>query len=388
MATELAAVVARDLPAQPTWARQVGPAPVLSWDTDFCGGCHATEYAAWKGSVHAHAGEDPMMLFCRGTEQRIEGQPFGRLCVGCHDPVGARTGDFTFQSKRGVTCIGCHDVELPLQAGGNGDLQAAAHADWTADHKARALASLTRLRQPSFCAGCHQQFVPGSGLLAISTIREYETGPFAGQTLCVDCHMPKTDGVADHRAAGGNVYMGHAFGDDQVVSEQTAHLKGVLSVTAVRVAGGVLVTMRNVGAGHDFPTGVTDIRQAWVQVEAKDPSGAVTVYGGRSPSTGLLPLDAPRLGIDIATPDGTLLLEHELSQATRLPFDTRIPAGESQALFVPVGALPDGATMEAVVDFGVVRDTYYRAALDAGAPVLGDAGTAPPTIEMARVPVR
>ncbi|HEY1697811.1 MAG TPA: cytochrome c3 family protein [Polyangiaceae bacterium] len=379
MAQRLAAVVARDLAVQPAWTREVGGVPNTAWDAEYCGSCHPSEYAAWKTSVHAHAGEDPMMLYCSGNEQGIVGPPFGKLCVGCHDPVGARTGDFSLQAKRGVTCIGCHDVTLPLQSGGNGGLQATPH-DWSVDHKAWAEASLATLRQPTFCEGCHQQFVPGTGLLAIDTLGEYDRGPYAGQTLCVDCHMPKVDGVADHHAAGGNVYLGQLFGDPTLVQEQTAHVQEVLSVSAVRVAGGVEVTLGNVGAGHGFPTGVTDIKQAWVEIHQQGvDGGTLATYGGLD-DAGSLPLSSARLGIDIAGVDGGLLLHHELSSAARVPFDVRIPPGEAQSLFVPV---PDGAPgpLEAVVVFGVVRGSYYRAAV-------GDPGAVAPTLEMAHAEVR
>jgi hypothetical protein len=293
--------------------------------------------------------------------------------------VGARTGDYSFQSKRGVTCIGCHDVELSLQVGGNAGLEATPH-DWSTDHKAWGLASLVKLRDPTFCGGCHEQFVPGTGLSVISTSDEYNAGPYAGQTLCVDCHMPKTQGVADHRAAGGNLYLGQMYGDPTLVKEQTAHVQAVLDVDAQQVAGGVLVTLRNTGAGHDFPTGVTDIKQAWVQIEAKDASGAVVgTYGGLE--GGVLPQSAARLGIDFAQTDGTVLLRHELTQATRVPFDVRIPPGEAQALFVPVPAQPAGTALDAVVVFGVVRATYYRFAV-------GDPNATAPTFEMARTAVR
>jgi predicted CXXCH cytochrome family protein len=379
MAQQLASVVSRDLPVQPAWTREVGALTHPEWDAEYCGNCHQAEYAAWKTSVHAHAGEDPMMLYCDGNEQSIAGAPFAKLCVGCHDPVGARTGDFTLQAKRGVTCIGCHDVEQPLQSGGNGGLQSAPH-DWSSDHKAWAQASLEKLRQPTFCEGCHQQFVPGTGLTAIDTISEYNAGPYAGQTLCVDCHMPKIDGVADHHAAGGNVYMGQLFGDATLVQEQTAHLNNVLAVSAVTVAGGVVVTLRNVGAAHDFPTGVTDIRQPWVQIEVNGGDGGVTATYGGLADDGTLPPGAARLGIDIAKADGTLLLKHELTEATRVPFDLRVPSGEAQAVFIPTPVLTPGSA-DAVVVYGVVRGTYYRAAV-------GDAGATAPTIEMARAAVR
>ncbi|HEY8040892.1 MAG TPA: multiheme c-type cytochrome [Polyangiaceae bacterium] len=381
MAQQLARVVARDLPGQPTWLSETGGPPNLAWDTTFCGGCHPTEYAAWSGSVHAHAGEDPMLLYDVGVEQGIAGSAFTQVCVGCHDPVGARSRDYSLKSGRGVTCIGCHDVEREIRAGGNGDLQSAAH-DWTQDHKARGLASLVRLRQPEFCGGCHQQFVPGTGLIAIGTLDEYHASPFAPATLCVDCHMPKdASGHADHHAAGGNVYMAQRIGDATLAQEQAAHLKNVLSVAPQRVAGGVLVTLRNVGAGHGFPTGVTDIRQPWVEIQAKDGGGNVLQrFGG--PQDGLVPASAARLGIDIAGPDGTVLFRHELTEATRVPFDVRVPAGEAQALFVPLPAsLPQGtASLEAVVVYGVVRATFYRDAV-------GDPAATAPSTEIARAVV-
>lgn len=379
MAQQLAAVVARDLPLQPTWTKEVGGLPNLAWDTQYCGGCHPAEYADWQVSVHAHSGVDPMVTYCVGVEESVAGPQFGRLCAGCHDPVGARTGDYSFQTKRGVTCIGCHDVELALQVGGNAGLEATPH-DWSTDHKAWGLASLEKLRQPTFCGGCHEQFVPGTGLSVISTTDEYTAGPYSGQTLCVDCHMPKNQGVADHRAAGGNVYLGQMYGDTTLLQEQTTHVQAALTVDAQQVSGGVLVTLRNTGAGHDFPTGVTDIKQAWVQIEAKDATGtAVSTYGGLE--GGVVPQSAARLGIDFANAEGTVLLRHELTEATRIPFDVRVPPGEAQALFVPVPAQPTGTTLEAVVIFGVVRATYYRFAVD-------DAGATAPTIEMARTAVR
>ena len=52
--------------------------------------------------------------------------------------------------------------------------------------------------------------------------------------------MPKYGGVADHHAAGGNVYLGQLFGDSTLVQEQTSHIDNVLSVGAARVEGGVV----------------------------------------------------------------------------------------------------------------------------------------------------
>ena len=48
----------------------------------------------------------------------------------------------------------------------------------------------------------------------------------------------------------------------------------------------------NTGAGHAFPTGVTDIREPWVEVQALDASQNVLATYGGPDATGLVPLAA------------------------------------------------------------------------------------------------
>jgi hypothetical protein len=95
-----------------------------------------------------------------------------------------------------------------------------------------------------------------------------------------------------------------------------------------------------------------------------------------------LPPTAARLGIDIAQADGTVLYEHQLSQATRIPFDVRVPPKGSVVVSVAApSSLPSGATeLDAVLLYHNVRTTYYRAAT-------GDGSGSSPAIEMARVKV-
>jgi hypothetical protein len=386
MAQQLARVVARDLPAGPTWQPPSRPPPDPSIDTAYCGtsSCHPTEYAEWQASVHAQAAADPMMLFCLGVETTPpQGAPqFSRLCAGCHDPVSMRLGDSSLTSGRGVTCLGCHDVTLEIRAGGNGDLGATTHTDWTGDHTARAQASLATLRQPEFCGGCHRQFVPGTGLLSISTLDEFEAYPSASVEVCVDCHMPQdSQGHYSHHFAGGNVYMGQRIGDATLLNRQQTNLENAATLAAVHVAGAVMVTV-STSIGHGFPTGVTDIREPWVEVQALDASGHLLATFGGPDATGLIPPTAARLGTDIADANGHLLYDHQISQAVRIPFDVRVPAHEAQALFVPVpDQMPQGTTeVDAVLNYRNVRTSYYRDAMK-------DPSATPPTTEMRRVAV-
>jgi hypothetical protein len=379
MAQELAAVVVRDLPDQPTWEQAQGtPANpygwdvYVTWDAKYCGSCHAAEYEGWSQSVHSLAESDQMVAFCVSQEPQ-----FARLCAGCHDPMVARAQQPKYH---GVTCLGCHDVEREMRAGGNGDLVTVVHDDWgpgpgnLVQHKARALASLDTLRQPEFCGGCHQQFVPGNGFAAISTFGEYHASSYAASgTRCIDCHMQKdANGVANHRFPGGNVYLGQTIdGGAALVAEQMRNLAMAVQLTATRTANGVAIVVSNTGAGHAFPTGVTDLREPWVEVQQLDSTGMVSTRFGGPGDDGLLPADAARLGADFAGADGGLLLNHQLSLAARVPFDFRVPAGEAQPLFVAVPPVVPTSSLRAVLYYRNVRTTYYRAALEV------DAGSAP-----------
>jgi hypothetical protein len=216
---------------------------------------------------------------------------------------------------------------------------------------------------------------------ALTTLDEYHASPFAGVSACVDCHMPKNAGVAEHRVPGGNVYLGKMFGDDALVQAQMRNLHNAIALSASQSPGAVQVVVQN-KAGHGFPTGVTDIREPWVEVQAMDANKTVLARYGGPGQSGLLPSGAARLGIDIAKADGTVLLLHELSEATRIPFDARIGSGASTTLTVPVPSpLPQGtAELDAVLFYRNVRTTYFRAATD-------DASGAAEDVEVARAKV-
>ncbi len=393
LATQIATVIARDLPLGPTWLLPGTGKPDPTYDGAWCGTCHAKELAAWQKSVHAHAGVDPMVHFCAGIESTTNGAQYPRLCAGCHDPVSARLGDTTLSSGRGVTCLGCHDGSRLIRAGGNADLEVST-SDWTQDHAARAAATLPTLRDPKFCGTCHEQFVPGVGIEAIDTLHEYEGSSFAGAddagatsavVRCVDCHAPKdSTGVADHAMVGGNVYVATEITKDPtMVAAEQANLSLALDLAASRTGNAVTVTVKNHAAGHAFPTGVTDIREPWVELQAVDAQqNVVAHYGGPAPD-GTIPPEAARFGMDIAKADGGLLYLHELSQTTRIPFARFVPPrGSADVILTAPTSLPSPAVeLDAVLYYRNVRTTYYRAAT-------GDAGATAPTVEVSRVKVQ
>jgi hypothetical protein len=111
---------------------------------------------------------------------------------------------------------------------------------------------------------------------------------------------------------------------------------------------------------------VTDIREAWVELDAVDATGKVLAsYGGPDPTTGILPATAARLGIDIADSKGNVLLDHQLNEATRITFDQRVPPlGTLTVTVTPGSPLPAGAKLVASLYYRNLRTTYFQAATD------------------------
>jgi hypothetical protein len=167
------------------------------------------------------------------------------------------------------------------------------------------------------------------------------------------------------------------------VSVQTARLENFASITqATKSGASVTAEVFNAGSGHGFPTGVSDIREAWVEVQALDASGKRLARIGGPEADGLLPKAAARLGAQIATSDGTILLHHQLSEATRLPFDRRAMPQQHVSVTVPLpSSLPEGTTeLDAVLYYRNVLTVFYRAAL-------GDPTALPPETELARTKI-
>ena len=377
IATALAAVVARDLPLGPTWllddATRYDPYNDGAW----CGGCHKPEYAAWQKSVHSRAGSDRMVSYCARLEAAEVSANFTRLCEGCHTPKQVGSGELMRSTGQGVTCRGCHDTTALTHAGGNADIVSGSVIDWTKDHKAAGIASLPLLRKPEFCAGCHEQFVPGVGVTGIDTYGEYARSPYVGKATCVDCHMHKTDGIADHAALGGNMYL--ATNDPTSRAVLTARLDGTVTLSGKRGADGALhVVAKNVTAAHSFPTGVADLKETWVELQAVDAQKNVVARYG-SPLNGALSPVPGRLGLDFNDDDGLALQFHELSRARSIRFDRRIPAqGQLELVLEAPTTLPTGATqLDAVLYYRNIKAPYAAAA----------GGTAPPLLEMTRTKV-
>jgi len=281
-------------------------------------------------------------------------------------------------------------VRSIIQAGGNADVRSKPR-DWSQDHKDAASAQLPLLRTAEFCAGCHQSFVPGDGLLSIATLNEWKASPYAPHdggtgSPCQSCHLPKlADGSHDHSFVGGNVALGALFPSPGWVDALTANLQTAATISATKDGTGtVTANVTANGVGHLLPTGVADLRELWLEVVGVDGSGAtIATVGAPAADTGLIDDSGPRLGLDLADKDGTILRLHEIGLATEIPFDRRAGPKNPVSLSIDassVFAAPGVASVRAELHYRNLRPPFYRAAT-------GDATGSAPDVVIAHADV-
>lgn len=198
-----------------------------------CQACHSGVYSEWERSWHAQAWAD--------VEVRKLSQDFANKdCIDCHAPrpvfetgIGARVLPRAVRLVEGVDCVACHLLPDGRVAGTLDDASAACRPVATRE-----------LIAPEFCAGCHDQH---------DTVQQWKASRFAvpgpGFKNCVDCHMPHRGGDA----ARGRDHTMHGGHDLELVRSAVT-----LDAGWQRDAHGgedrLVVTIENVGAGHNFPT--------------------------------------------------------------------------------------------------------------------------------------
>lgn len=296
-----------------------------------CEGCHEQQYAQWKESLHAKAHTEPVYDFYFMTASRDDKklEPF---CGRCHTPIGTMTGQIPFKhalrkagdtrvgavAAEGVQCDFCHTItgHTQVQNAGfvvspsltkRGQLADARPESHKAKHD-------PYYRTAEYCGTCHQVVHPTNGIKLETTYSEWKASPYAkAGIVCQDCHM--TDGLT--QATGGSGSLGkpmrhpgkaaimgklrqhisrHYFVGPNLMFSQGADAKELrkrseallrraakVEVGGVTRKGGalqVVVRVTNTGAGHYIPTGVTELRQVWLEVKVTDAKGRVLLHSG------------------------------------------------------------------------------------------------------------
>ncbi|MFO0982383.1 MAG: multiheme c-type cytochrome [Planctomycetota bacterium] len=270
-----------------------------------CAACHREVYDEWQSSYHGLAWTDPLV---RAPEQADN---FAKQdCIPCHAPrpvfehgIGkeARVVPRAANRHEGVDCLACHKVQDQVAA--SHTAAAPCHPVGNAD-----------LATTAVCAPCHNQH---------KTVDEWDATEFARRgVMCNDCHMPPAARAA---TSARPAYTGrsHVFvgGHDREMLQKAGSL-----TTEVRGAGGervLLVSVQNVGAGHNYPTDARhralDVVVTLIDQQGRPIAGSDLREAGQEPGT-----RRTRFRNPYRTESGKV--------------DTQIRAGETGTLEVPLPA--------------------------------------------------
>jgi HEAT repeat protein len=198
-------------------------------ESAFCQPCHPVEYAEHEQTTHGRAFTD--------EEVRLATARFSHQdCIICHTPrpifetgVGMNPIRRHYGLVEGNTCMTCHwkpGYDYASFRGGAECRGAFAPAVGTVEA----------------CASCHRNH---------GTPYQWERNPNGKESgrICIDCHMPA---VEREVAVGGpvRVVRSHLF----PASRSATQLARAYEYEARLDGNSVLATLRNKGAGHNFPT--------------------------------------------------------------------------------------------------------------------------------------
>lgn len=205
-------------------------------------------------------------------------------------------------------------------------------------------------KQSRYCASCHDEFLPESKHYVVSTYKEWKKSPYSDPKKpkkyksCIDCHMRNIkdgkyqplkgtsteggkikDDIKVHYFSGANPFLaGLKNKTNEIQSISLLKLAAKLDVNISE--NKIVVGITNVGAGHDFPTGVSDFREFWLEITLKDAEGKLIFSSGKLAKDGDLKSDA-RMFIKVfgdkkSNPVGLFFWRYK-----KLLKETRIPAG-------------------------------------------------------------
>jgi hypothetical protein len=308
-------------------------------DSKVCESCHQEAVHEWSASAHAHASFDnPWYRASVDALRHDTGLTPSRHCAGCHDPILLFAGDMDAEVRpdhpyaaAGVTCAVCHSISQ-VTSDGNASytlrtdpipLPIPGDADSLRRHRERVAS--TALHGPGLCASCHRGFLGrhtgiDHNLLGMDEPGAWRASAWGGTrsgTLevvapqtCSECHMraesahlpevsAKNGSIRSHRFPGGQTALAALSGDarqleaiqdllrhsivlDVPVVWQNGQPFAVSDAPELRPGDAVAldVTIRNASVGHQFPGGVKDMQDTWLEVDVRDARGRSLARAG------------------------------------------------------------------------------------------------------------
>ncbi|MBI5788291.1 MAG: hypothetical protein HZA78_05495 [Candidatus Schekmanbacteria bacterium] len=326
-------------PFYPSLLNTTSGKPVKSGEfesPEVCRECHAEIYDQWKGSMHSNAWNDPVFQALWRLGNKETGGLTEKLCAGCHTAIGTiseeilqkdEKGDYKISeiAKHGVQCDVCHSVKAATYKDAKGlephnatllidpgDVKYGPFKDAKSPHHETSYSELHT--KAEFCANCHHVFHPLSGFPIERTYDEWKNSVYQQNGIvCQDCHMatvedamevartlkkvlrpgkaanegPERSHIYSHYFVGGNVTIPALLGYNKHADMAKKRLQSAAKVEIIAPAemktgqlGTVKVKITNVGAGHNLPTSLTEVRQMWLEVLICDKDGNKILHTG------------------------------------------------------------------------------------------------------------
>ena len=321
-----------------------------------CRDCHEKQYDEWNGSIHSLSFRDPVYQGELNKAVKAVGHDVARQCEGCHSPAGMVTGEIKGpgyaglgdMALAGVSCDICHSIsgdthwQTPSHEPENGSFVLSPGIDTGAGGKLvkrgpvkpsgdcgggfHECVESERHAKADLCASCHQVYHYDTHYPIEATYLEWKHGPYAQKDIhCQDCHMVENEvfqRTADtfskpqrseyrHFFNGANYLLAFLAaeaakrsGDNTLADASMKQYE--MAVGRLKSAAGLEITpvyrdgklaevkvrVKNLRAGHNLPTSLTNVRQLWLEVAAKDQDGKVVMSSGTVKPDGGLPDNA------------------------------------------------------------------------------------------------
>jgi hypothetical protein len=372
---------------------------------EVCDGCHSDIYKQWQGSMHNNSFTDPLYLAVHKQAGEETDGATDTFCSACHSPIGVFSGEvpptegdqISDISKQGIQCDFCHTVSGSTGIGNfsfifePSDIKRGPFDDAVSTYHETEYSELHT--KSEFCGMCHDVNHPGNDVPLEATYTEWKESEYATNGVqCQDCHMTPGPGVTEpnpgratidskdrphiftHFFVGGNAVLSDEA-HQQLATEQLQAAAELRLIPPAAVTPGAMaalgIDVTNKGAGHYLPTGLTEVREMWLDVEIIDANGNSIYHSGALDDNGVIDEDAVIYHTVLEDKNGDAT--HKPWQAAGILSDHRIPpmgtVGESYGFDVPADvALP--LTVNVTLKYRSAPQTVVDELLGDDAPTL------------------
>lgn len=402
-------------------------------DPGQCRMCHRNIYNQWSGSMHSNAFVDPVFqALWRIGEKETKGE-VRNLCAGCHSPIGTVGEEVSFDqgegrfhaseiAEKGIQCDFCHTVvestwkDTPTAEPQNGsllldpgDIKRGPYRDSDSPGHDTAFSELHTSAE--FCGSCHHVFHPVTNFPIERTYDEWKRSVYArAGIVCQDCHMmpvsnaarvartlekpvnpgkasplgPERDTVYTHEFVGANFTVPALLGSETHSRIARARLESAAELNIhlpEKALTGQLVRFKvevfNVGAGHNLPTSLTEVREMWLDVTVLNPEGGVIFRSGALDDNGGIDPEANIFNVTAVDKNGRATHKPwEISHFTRVRLIP--PKGSDTSVYTFL--LPDNIKKG---ELGIKAVLRYRSFPQALADeLLGEGTVKVPVVDM------